>query len=122
MEPACLGLSARGHFSSRGALRRRQDRLLLAVFLYSGLYHECFSFMANSGYGGPALYFALQYVGVAIENTRRMRGLLRGRIWLARTWTFAVVVSPLGLFLHASLVNEFLVPMLVAGGVPGLAR
>jgi hypothetical protein len=26
---------------------------LLAVFLYSGLYHELFSFKANSGYGGP---------------------------------------------------------------------
>ena len=32
---------------------------LLAVFLYSGFYHESFSFMAGSGYGGPFLYFLL---------------------------------------------------------------
>jgi Membrane bound O-acyl transferase family len=93
---------------------------LLAVFLYSGLYHECVSFMARSGYGGPALYFLLQYVGVAIENTRPARRLLRGRLWLARAWTFAIVVLPVGLFLHPGLVDGYLVPMLVAGGVPGL--
>ena len=32
---------------------------LFAVFLYSGLYHEIVSFMAESGYGGPLLYFLL---------------------------------------------------------------
>src|SRR4029079_4092577 len=64
---------------------------LLAVFLSSGFYHELVSFMARSGYGGPFLYFLLQWLGVAIENTRRARRLLRGRVWLARAWTFAVV-------------------------------
>ena len=43
---------------------------LLAVFLYSGMYHEGVSFMARSGYGGPTLYFLLQCLGIAIENTR----------------------------------------------------
>jgi Membrane bound O-acyl transferase family len=95
---------------------------LLAVFLYSGLYHELFSFMANSGYGRPALYFMLQCLGVAIENIRPMRRLLRGRLWLARAWTFAVIFLPVGLFLHPGLVHGYLVPMLVAGGVPGLER
>jgi hypothetical protein len=95
---------------------------LLAVFLYSGLYHEFVSFMANSGYGRPILYFMLQCFGVAIENTRRMRRLLRGRLWLARAWTFAVVLLPVGLFLHPGIVDGYLVPMLVAGGVPGLER
>jgi Membrane bound O-acyl transferase family len=95
---------------------------LLAVFLYSGLYHESFSFMANSGYGGPALYFMLQCFGVASENTRRMGRLLRGRLWLARAWTFAVVFLPVGLFLHPGLVDGYLVPMLVLVGVPGLER
>ena len=73
---------------------------LVAVFLYSGLYHECVSFMANSGYGRPALYFMLQCLCVVIENTRRMRRVLRGRLWLARAWTFAVVLLPIGLILH----------------------
>jgi Membrane bound O-acyl transferase family len=95
---------------------------LLAVFLYSGFYHELFSFMANSGYGRPALYFLLQCLGVMIENTRRMRRLLRGRLWLARAWTFAVICLPIGLFLHPGLVHGYIVPMLVAAGVPGLER
>ena len=95
---------------------------LLAVFGYSGLYHEFVSFMANSGYGRPFLYFMVQCLGVAIENTRRMRRLLRGRIWLARAWTFAVVVLPVGLFLHPGFVDRYLVPTLVARGVPGLER
>jgi Membrane bound O-acyl transferase family len=93
---------------------------LLAVFLYSGLYHEGVSFMAQSGYGGPTLYFLLQCLGVAIENTRPARRLFLGRQWLARAWTIAIVVLPVGLFLHPGLVHGYLVPMLVAGGVPGL--
>ena len=88
---------------------------LLAVFLYSGFYHELVSFMARSGYGGPFLYFLLQWLGVATENTRPGRRLLRGRAWLARAWTFAVVVLPVGLLLQPGLVNGYLVPMLTAG-------
>jgi Membrane bound O-acyl transferase family len=95
---------------------------LLSVFLYSGFYHELVSFMARSGYGGPFLYFLLQWLGVAIENTRQVRRLLRGRVWLARAWTFAVVFLPVGLFLQPGLVHQYLVPMLTAGGVPGLER
>jgi hypothetical protein len=95
---------------------------LLAVFLYSGMYHECVSFMARSGYGGPTLYFLLQYLGVAIENTHPARRLFRGRRWLARAWTWAVVVLPVGLILHHGIVDGYLVPMLVVAGVPGLER
>ena len=95
---------------------------LVSVFLYSGLYHEGVSFMARSGYGGPTLYFLLQCLGVALENTRPARRLFRGRLWLARVWTFAVVVLPVGLFLHPGIVDGYLVPMLVASGVPGLDR
>jgi hypothetical protein len=95
---------------------------LLAVFLYSGFYHEFVSFMARDGYGGPTLYFLLQYLGVAAENTRPARRLLRGQPWLARAWTAAVVILPVGLFLRPALVNGYLVPMLVLAGVPGLER
>jgi Membrane bound O-acyl transferase family len=95
---------------------------LLSVFLYSGLYHECVSFMARSGYGGPSLYFLLQWLGVAIENTRPARRAFRGRIWLARAWTLAVILLPVNLFLHRGLVDGYLVPVLVAAGVPGLER
>src|SRR5215213_4326872 len=51
---------------------------LLAVFLYSGLYHEIVSFMAGSGYGGPTGYFLVQYLGVAAEGSRPGRRVLRG--------------------------------------------
>jgi alginate O-acetyltransferase complex protein AlgI len=93
---------------------------LVSVFLYSGLYHECVSFLTGSGYGGPALYFLLQCLGVALENSRRGRRLLLERLWLARAWTFAVVVLPVGLFLQPALVDGYLVPMFTAGGVPAL--
>ena len=95
---------------------------LLAVFLYSGLYHEMVSFMAGSGYGGPTAYFLVQYLGVAAENSGPGRRVLRGRPWLGRAWTLAVVVAPLGLLLHRGFVEGYLVPMLAEAGVPGLGR
>jgi len=95
---------------------------LFTVFAYSGLYHEGVSFMAGSGYGGPSLYFLIQYLGVAIENSRPGRRLLQARPWLGRAWTWAVVVLPVGLFLHPELVEGYLVPLLVQTGVPGLER
>ena len=95
---------------------------LLAVFLYSGLYHEVFSFVARSGYGGPTLYFLVQYLGVAIENSRPARRWLRGHPWLGRVWTFAVVALPLGLFLQPGIVDRIVLPLLEEAGVPGLKR
>jgi D-alanyl-lipoteichoic acid acyltransferase DltB (MBOAT superfamily) len=95
---------------------------LFAVFLYSGLYHEFVSFLAGSGYGGPTLYFLLQYLGVAIENTRPARRLLLGYPWLGRVWTLAVIVLPVGLVLPPGLVDGYLVPMLVRAGAPGLEK
>jgi alginate O-acetyltransferase complex protein AlgI len=95
---------------------------LLAVFLYSGLYHEGFSVMAGSGYGRPSLYFLIQYLGVAIENSRAARLLFQGHPWLGRAWAWAVVLLPVGLFLNPGLVNGILVPLLVQTGVPGLER
>jgi alginate O-acetyltransferase complex protein AlgI len=101
--------------------RRAGARLaLFAVFAYSGLYHEIASFIAGSGYGGPFLYFMLQYLGVAIENVRPVRRRLQRHPWLGRAWTFAVVLLPVGLFLHPGLVDGVLLPLLVEAGVPGL--
>ena len=93
---------------------------LLAVFLYSGLYHEMVSFLAGSGYGGPMLYFLVQYLGVTAESSGPGRRVLRGRPWLGRAWTLAVVVAPVGLLLHRGFVEGYLVPMLAEAGVPGL--
>ena len=100
--------------------RRAGARLaLFAVFLYSGLYHEIVSFIADAGYGGPFVYFMLQYLGVAIENVRAVRRHLQAHPWLGRAWTLAVVVLPVGLLLHPRLVDDYLLPMLVEVGVPG---
>jgi alginate O-acetyltransferase complex protein AlgI len=93
---------------------------LFAVFLYSGLYHEIGSFIAQSGYGGPMLYFLLQYLGISIENIRPIRRRLQAHPWLGRAWTLAVVTLPLGLFLHQALVDNYVMPMLIEAGVPGL--
>jgi Membrane bound O-acyl transferase family len=95
---------------------------LFAVFLYSGLYHEIFNVLAGSGYGEPTLYFLVQYLGVAAENTRPARRLLQGHPRLGRAWAWAVVVLPVGLFLHPALVDRVLVPVLVEAGVRGLGQ
>jgi hypothetical protein len=95
---------------------------LIAVFLYSGLYHEIVSFMARSGYGGPALYFLVQYLGVAIENRRPARRFFHDHPRLGRAWTAAVVVLPVGLIVQPGLVDGYLVPMLLTTGVPNLRR
>jgi hypothetical protein len=68
------------------------------------------------------LYFLIQYAGVMAESTRPGRRVLRGRLWLGRAWTAAVVILPVNLFLHRGLVDGYLVPMLTAAGVPGLER
>ena len=57
---------------------------------------------------------------MAAENTRPARRLLRGQPWLARAWTAAVVILPVGLLLRPALVDGYLVPMLQLAGVPGL--
>jgi hypothetical protein len=103
--------------------RRSSPRIaLFAVFLYSGMYHELVSFMAGSGYGGPMLYFMVQYVGVVIESVRPFRRRLQRHPWLGRVWAFLVVVLPVGLFVHPGLVDGYLLPLLVGLGVPGLAQ
>jgi hypothetical protein len=93
---------------------------LFAVFLYSGFYHEFVSFMIQAGYGGPTLYFLVQFLGVMIENLRPVRRFLQKFTWLSRCWTFAVVVLPVGLVVQPAFVNEYLLPMLVEAGVAGL--
>jgi hypothetical protein len=93
---------------------------LFVVFLYSGFYHEAVSFLTGSGYGGPTLYFLIQYAGVALENRRPMRRRLQAHPWLSRAWTAAVIVAPLGLLIQPRLIDEYLLPLLVEAGVPEL--
>jgi hypothetical protein len=102
------------------ARRSSPQVALFAVFLYSGVYHELFSFMAGSGYGGPTLYFLVQYLGVVVETIRPFRRFLHRHPWLGRVWTLSVVVLPVGLFVHQGLIDEVLLPWLREANVPGL--
>src|SRR5262249_58392557 len=86
---------------------------LFAVFLYSGLYHECVSFLAGSGYGGPAPYFLLQYGGVAIEDSRPPPPLLRGPPPPRRARAAPVVLPPLPPVPPPPPLHRHLVPLLV---------
>src|SRR5262249_3508741 len=95
---------------------------LVAVFLYSGLYHEIVSFIAESGYGKPTAYFLIQLLGVAIENVRPVRRRLRSHPWVGRLWTLAVVVLPSGLFLHPAFIDKFVLPLFAERRVPGFAE
>jgi hypothetical protein len=95
---------------------------LFAVFAYSGLYHEIISFIARSGYGGPSLYFLLQYLGVAIESARPVRRFFRAHPRVGRVWTLGVVVLPVGLLLPPALIDGYLIPLLVEARVPGLEQ
>jgi alginate O-acetyltransferase complex protein AlgI len=93
---------------------------LLVVFLYSGLYHEIVSFLADSGHGGPMAYFLVQYLGILAESSGPGRRLLRRRPRLGRLWTLAVVTLPLGLILQRPFIERWLVPLFVEARVPGL--
>jgi hypothetical protein len=93
---------------------------LFVVFLYSGLYHEAVSFMAESGYGGPTAYFLLQFAGVALETVRPVRRWFHAHPWVGRLWTALVVLLPAPLLLHPAFVDQFVVPMFAEMGVPGL--
>jgi hypothetical protein len=95
---------------------------LVAVFLYSGLYHEIVSFIAESGYGKPTTYFLIQLLGVAVENVRPVRRRLRSHPWVGRLWTLAVVILPSGLFLHPAFVDRFVLPLFAELRVPGFVE
>ena len=90
---------------------------LLAVFLYSGLYHEGVQLPGGVGIRRPdALLPDPVRRGDGREQPRRPPGL-RDHPWLGRAWTAAVLILPVGLFLHRGLVDDCLVPMLTATGV-----
>jgi alginate O-acetyltransferase complex protein AlgI len=78
-------------------------RAVPGVFLISGLLHEmAISYPAGAGWGGPFLYFALQYAGVAAERRAKIR---------SRLWTLAWVLLPLPLLFHAPFRETLIVPL-----------
>jgi hypothetical protein len=78
----------------------------LAVFLFSGLLHECaISLPVNAGYGLPMLYFMLN--GGAMLAGRKLReGSVAARLWAA-FW----VIAPLPLLFHPWFIVGIVLPM-----------
>jgi alginate O-acetyltransferase complex protein AlgI len=85
----------------------------LAVFAASGVVHELLiSFPARAGYGLPALYFLLQWLGVSIEKSRWGKCVLRGVA--GRIFAIAVAALPLPILFHPPFVLGVIVPFLHA--------
>jgi alginate O-acetyltransferase complex protein AlgI len=86
-----------------------------AVFLVSGLVHDLIiSLPAGGGFGGPTVYFLLQYLGIAVEKSATGRGRLRGRV--GRLFALLCVVGPLPLLFHAAFVTRVMAPFVRAVG------
>ena len=94
----------------------------LAVFLYSGVLHEFVSVLADTGYGGPTLYFLIQGIAVLVEATRwGRRWLLRSAV-VGRCWTALVVIVPIALVVPPGFLYDVIVPVLRGMQVPGLTQ
>jgi hypothetical protein len=94
----------------------------VVVFVYSGVVHEFVSVFAQSGYGGPTLYFLIQGAGFLVEGTRFGRRFLVRTPLIGRCWTFLVVIGPIALVVPPAFLYEIIVPILREAGVPGLVE
>jgi hypothetical protein len=75
---------------------------IFAVFLFSGIVHEAvISVPAGGGYGGPMIYFLLQFIGLILQKKWRF---LNHPIF---TWVFLLLPLPM-LFHGPFLLNVFL--------------
>jgi Membrane bound O-acyl transferase family len=90
------------------------------VFLFAGVLHEwAWSYPARGGYGGPMLFFLIQWFALRLEGTRKGRALLRGTV-LGRVWTWLVVLGPSPLLLHGPMLDNVALENLRSMHVPGL--
>jgi alginate O-acetyltransferase complex protein AlgI len=94
-------------------LRRRLPPRAAAfgVFLISGVLHElAISYPAGSGFGRPLAYFGIHAIAVYAE--RNVLRILDRPIWLARIWTWLVVLIPLPLLFHEAFRTNLIAPLL----------
>jgi len=93
------------------------SKALFLTFVFSGLIHDVvISLPAGAGYGGPAAFFVIQLVAMAIERSRlgRELGLGRGRHgWL---FTATVLIVPAALLFHAYFIHAVVIPFMRALG------
>jgi Membrane bound O-acyl transferase family len=84
-----------------------------AAFLLSGLLHElAISLPVRTGFGLPTAYFALHAVATSVEHPLRVARWPR---WLARLWTWALVLVPLPLLFHRAFRDALVLPLFNAG-------
>src|SRR5262249_45473301 len=104
------------------ARRLGPRRVGLVGFLFSGLLRQyTWSLPAGGGYGGPLLYFLVQWLGFQVESSRRGRRLFRGRpSLLGGLWTWTMVLLPLPLLIPPTFLKHVILPLLTTVGVPGL--
>jgi hypothetical protein len=71
---------------------------------------------AGGGYGGPTLFFLLQWAAILIERSRggRKAGLSDG--WRGWLFTTVVLLAPAPLLFHWPFVTGIVVPFLQALG------
>ena len=92
--------------------KRFGPKLALVVgFAISGLIHElAITIPAQSGYGGPTVFFTIQAMALFIERSAwgKRLGLGRGTVG----WAFATVtlLGPVGLLFPTAFVTEIIVP------------
>jgi alginate O-acetyltransferase complex protein AlgI len=80
-----------------------------AAFLLSGLLHElAISLPVRTGWGLPTAYFALHALATSVERPLRV-GRWPG--WLARLWTWALVLVPLPLLFHRAFRDALILPL-----------
>lgn len=85
---------------------------VVLAFLLSGALHEfAISYPAAAGYGGPALYFALQAIACLAEP--RVFRLLKAsdHLGLKRAWTWLVLLAPAPLLFTQPFIGSLIEPM-----------
>ena len=77
---------------------------MLAVFLFSGILHEAvISVPAKGGYGGPMVYFLIQFLGILIQK--------RTPVLKGRCFTWFILLAPLPLLFHQQFFNKVFIPL-----------
>lgn len=90
---------------------------LAAVFLLSGLVHELvISIPARGGYGGPTLFFFIQFVAILASRAPLGRSIGLSGGLTGRMFAALVLLCPACLLFHRPFVLEIVLPFMHALG------
>lgn len=75
-----------------------------AVFAFSGIVHEAvISVPANGGYGGPFIYFVLQFAAIVLQR--------KYQVLNNRYFTWLILILPLPLLFHQAFFMNVFIPL-----------